>query len=43
MVRSGGELAATGSLEELEVAATGINLVGARFAVRGAPGALELQ
>jgi tRNA (guanine10-N2)-dimethyltransferase len=43
MVRSGGELAATGSLEELEVAATGINLVGARFAVRCAPGALELQ
>ncbi|MCH2447559.1 MAG: hypothetical protein MK219_00685 [Candidatus Poseidoniia archaeon] len=43
MVRSGGELAAIGSLEELEAAATVINLDGARFAVRCAPGALELQ
>ena len=43
MVRSGGELAATGSLEELEAAAAVINLDGARFAVRCAPGTLELQ
>ncbi|MAE56651.1 MAG: hypothetical protein CL964_01395 [Euryarchaeota archaeon] len=43
MVRSGGELAATGSLEELEAAATVINLDGERFAVRCAPGVLELQ
>ncbi len=43
MVRSGGVLAATGSLEELEAAAAVINLDGARFAVRCAPGALELQ
>ena len=43
MVRSGGELAAAGSLAELEAAAAAINLSGARFAVRCAPGPLEPQ
>ena len=43
MVRGGGELTAAGSLEELEAAAAAIDLDGARFAVRCAPGALELR
>ncbi len=43
MVRNGGELAATGSLEELETAVAAINLDGAHFAVRCASGVLELQ
>jgi tRNA (guanine10-N2)-dimethyltransferase len=43
MVRSGGELAAAGSLAELEAAAAAIDLHGARFAVRCSPGPLEPQ